>query len=95
VNTQVARHRRPVVIVLVLAGLAGLEALLARNATTVQPIRAVDDGSGSVDIRAGKECPSGGSSILITYANHAQRTRIEGIVRGTELEAAPINWRNA
>lgn len=73
---------------------ADVDALLVRNVATVEAILALDDGRNMINVVTVDECPDGGSSILITYGTHAQRERIEEIIRGTELERAPINWQN-
>jgi hypothetical protein len=74
---------------------ADLQAMLDRNADLVRTIRSLDPRLNSVwfEINEAAGCP-GRSDLLLTYDSHRLRNELERLVRGTEFENAPINWRN-
>ncbi len=69
-----------------------MRALLDRNATTVEAVRAIEP-AGTVNLEAGQSCP-GRWDLLLTYGSKDQRRQAERLIIGTELESAPISWRN-
>jgi hypothetical protein len=74
---------------------ADLQAMLDRNADLVRRIRSLDPQLNSVwfDVNDAAGCP-GRFDLLLTYDSHRLRNELERLVRGTEFENAPINWRN-
>jgi len=72
-----------------------LQAMLDRNADLVRTIRGLDPRLNSVyfEITEAAGCP-GRHDLLLTYDSHGLRNRLERLIRGTEFENAPINWRN-
>jgi len=72
-----------------------LQAMLDRNAELVRTVRGLDPELNSVyfEINEAAGCP-GRHDLILTYDSHRLRDQLERLVRGTEFENAPINWRN-